>query len=152
MPTKLPIDWQLAESLYNQGFSMADIARKLNCNAATVRCHAVRYNWKQTASKAKEIVQQKSLKERGESHLEEVATIIERHIAAIKKKDPAKLSLADLEKLASIIERINKAGRLTFGLDAENGGPVMIGLRQTINLVSNQPVELVEVQTKQVEG
>ncbi len=58
MPKAIGIDWDLARGLAAQGFTPAQIAKKLNCNAGTIRSRACREKWSELAAKTQALMQQ----------------------------------------------------------------------------------------------
>src|SRR5438046_2211272 len=97
MPAPLKIDWEQAKGLFLKGVPLLEIARELGVNPATLRAHSSRHNWRGIAKRAELTMQRKSWSERAEDWPNRIADLTERHLAALELKDPAKLSLRDLQ-------------------------------------------------------
>lgn len=113
-------DWSVAQSLYNQGFSLAEIARKIDCNAGTLRSYATRHSWSQIKRDAANLASPKivSLDERANRWRSTIADEVDKQLADLQSKKRSKpMSLKELREYGEVLDLADKIARRTYGLD-----------------------------------
>ena len=144
-PRKLPNStWAEIRTAHASGIGLREIARKMNIPAGTVLARAKREGWTRRIESAKTLARQSApfavadaaaatMAERGQRHLQRVAGIVEKTLPAVERMKPG----AILDRIEDI-DRLDKIGRRTFGLDESGSGVVRI------DIYANAPERTVE--------
>lgn len=135
MPKALPIDYELVQALYLQGFSWGEISERVgNAKVDTLIRHAKRHGWIDAKRKAvaemserKQELVNSSFKERGERFLAAMANNAEKTLEQVESMTIPR-NWDDLALRETVLERVNKRARLTFGLDSEAGNQRIINV------------------------
>jgi len=136
--------WAEIRVAYASGIGLREIARNMGIPAGTVLARANREGWTRQIRAARAIVPAQpnrpatgtveavaaTLRERGARHLGRMAGIVERGVEHVEGMDSADI-LATVED----IDRLDRIGRRTFGLD-ETGAGVSVIVPIQINLGS----------------
>jgi hypothetical protein len=138
MPKQVDVDWQLAEGLYQQGLSCAEIARRLTCNASTVRTKALRGKWSEKKAQALEILKQSvadeplDVKKHADQWARDLMQVCQNHMDYLKEVKPGKLTPKDVQLGAQVLRIIDDVARRTLGLDSEQPKIQHVGLVQNV--------------------
>ena len=134
-PRKLPSStWAEIRTAHASGIGLREIARNMNIPAGTVLARAKRAGWTRRIESAKALARQSAtvavadaaaatMGERGQRHLQRVAGIVEKTLPAVERIKPG----AILDRIEDI-DRLDKIGRRTFGLDKSGSGVVRIDI------------------------
>lgn len=163
MPQRAVIDWTFAYALFLKEFTAKEIAEKLGQKLPCIAAHINRHKWVEKRNKLREELQitaNHSVRGSAAQAVTQVDAVIEKYknsvisvlnpaIAQLEKKGKRNLSLKDIDVLSRALETLDKVGRRTHGLDAENGRS-QIGLRQTI-VIQAPPSATVNVSSQVVD-
>ena len=129
-----PDQWAQIRVAYASGIGLREIARNMGIPAGTVLARAKREGWTRQIQEARAIVPAQtespsagtleavvgSLRERGKRHVGRMAGIVERGVGHVERMDDAGI----LDAVEGI-DRLDKIGRRTFGLDGAEGSAVV---------------------------
>ena len=117
--------WEQTKTAFASGIALREIARNRNIPEGTVLAHAKREGWTQQIQSATALATRenalaatpvesgaKIMHERAERHLERMAGISERGVDHVETMDGS-----GILKSVDRIEKLDKIGRRTFGLD-----------------------------------
>ena len=137
-PRKLPNStWAEIRTAHASGIGLRELARSMGIPAGTVLARARREGWTQRREHARSLAVTPaahpartpseaaavSIAERGQRHLQRVAGIVEKTLPAVERMKPG----AILDRIEDI-DRLDKIGRRTFGLDEGGSGVVRIDI------------------------
>ena len=138
MPREVDVDWQLAEGLFQQGLSCAEIARRLDCNASTVRTRSLRGKWSEKKAQALQILKQAAadepldVKKHADQWMRDLLQVCQTHMDYLKGVKPGKLAPKDVQLGAQVLRIIDDLTRRSLGLDNEQPKTVHVGLMQNL--------------------
>jgi hypothetical protein len=131
--------WQQVKTAYASGIGLREIARNMSIPEGTVLARAKREGWTHQIQSIKALAKRDdtstavtpfeavsaSMQQRGERHIGRVAGLTERMLVTFEQ-----LSEAEQLRFVDELEKIDKIGRRTFGLDetGHGGGNVMVNL------------------------
>jgi hypothetical protein len=129
--------WQQVRTAYASGIGLREIARNMSIPEGTVLARAKREGWTQQIQSVKALAKREgtspsvteavavTMQQRGERHTGRVAGLTERMLMTFEQ-----LSEGEQLRFVDELEKIDKIGRRTFGLDTENGhgGNVMVNV------------------------
>lgn len=140
--------WAELRTAHASGIGLRELARNMGIPAGTVLARAKREGWTRQLQSAKSIARQSSpsavavvdavaasMAERGQRHLQRMAGVVERTLPAVEAMPPEGI----LDRIEDI-DRLDKIGRRTFGLDEGGGGQVRISI-----FSSEQPRPVIDV-------
>ena len=129
MPKQANINWDEAKMLYFQGCPFAEIARRLNCNAATIRSHAHREDWHESKRKALEKTPQEvNWKEKAQAWPKRVALLMEKRLDYLESIPVEDLTMKELRELSSTTKETNEMAREAYGLNDDGHRTLHVGL------------------------
>ena len=129
--------WEQVKTAYASGIGLREIARNMGIPEGTVLARAKREGWTREIQSAKALAKCEdaivatpveavamSMQQRGERHLERMASVSERGVDHIEVMDgPGILRSIDQ------IEKLDKVARRTFGLDdTQATGPITLNV------------------------
>lgn len=119
--------------LYFQGTPFAEIARRLNCNAATIRSHAHREDWHGSKRKALEKAPQATdWREKAQSWPKRVATLMEKRLDYLESIPVEDLTMKELRELSATTKETDQMAREAYGLNDEGPKVFHVGLTQNV--------------------
>jgi len=117
--------WAEIRTAYASGIGLREIARNLGISEGTVLAHAKREGWSQKIRSAKALAKREdavlatpvqaaamTMQQRGERHLGRMAGVSERGVDHVETMDGS-----EILKSVDRIDKLDKIGRRTFGLD-----------------------------------
>jgi hypothetical protein len=118
--------WAEIRTAYASGIGLREIARNMAIPAGTVLAHAKREGWTRQIESSKALAKREetrlavtpveavamSMQKRGERHVEPMAGVSERGVDHIESMDGP-----EILKSVDRIDKLDKVGRRTFGLD-----------------------------------
>jgi len=117
--------WAEIQTAYASGIGLREIARNLGISEGTVLAHAKREGWSQKIRSAKALAKREdavlatpvqaaamTLQQRGERHVGRMAGVSERGVDHVETMDGS-----EMLKSVDRIDKLDKIGRRTFGLD-----------------------------------
>jgi len=133
--------WAEIRTAYASGIGLREIARNMGIPAGTVLAHAKREGWTRQIRAARAIVPVNqnrpaaspleavaaTMRERGERHLGRMAGIVERGVGHVVSMDGA-----DILEAVEDIDRLDRIGRRTYGLDDSHGENVFVPIQINI--------------------
>ena len=134
-PRKLPNStWAELRTAHASGLGLRELARNAGIPAGTMLARAWREGWTRRIESARTLARQgppvdvgeaaaASMAERGQRHLQRVAGIVERTLPAVEAMQPGEV----LDRAADL-DRLDKIGRRTFGLDESGGTKLAVNI------------------------
>lgn len=126
-------DWDQAKLMRFQGIAYKEIAQMLGVTEGCVRARASRQNWSRTEQKAEQAVElatknlvHGTLKQRADRFIEVMADDCEEAMELARKGKKPK-GMKGLYLRESVLEKLNKRARLTYGLDSDATSRVSAG-------------------------
>ncbi len=123
MPKASSVDWDKAKLLRYQGFTFKAIATKLGCTRGCIQSRSFRENWniknaevRQTTLSTLERGDRVSLQERAKKFVANMADDVDESLTLARSLTKP----ADYQELVTretALEKLNKRGRATYGLD-----------------------------------
>jgi hypothetical protein len=146
MPKTANINWDEAKMLYFQGCPFAEIARRLNCNAATIRSHAHREDWHGSKRKALEKAPQVvDWREKAEQWPKRVATLMEKRLDYLESIPVEDLTMKELRELSATTKETNEMAREAYGI-SDQAPKMYVGLYHNIVEVKlDKPAPMIDV-------
>lgn len=130
-PKKPQPNWTLAPLLRAQRFTYAQIAEKIGATEGAVKSRANRQDWNAQVARATEIAINDatvtSLKGRASQFVADMADDVDKTLRKVCKS-PIPKKMLDILDRESVLEKVNKRGRLTYGLDSDASSKVAAGV------------------------
>ena len=135
MPKHLKADYASAKALFLTGLPLPDIAEKTGINYGALRQHARRHNWVQNKGDIETIIEKHvatSIEDAAKRYIERSIKLDSRVFSALEAKRIEAMELEELEKVATIMAKVNPVARSNRGLDDDKHKTIHVGLTQNV--------------------
>jgi hypothetical protein len=144
-------DWGKAKVLFSQGFTSAEIAEELGCTRSVVTSRMRRHGWQQERDEIASTVRNRAIERVVDQMEDQAKRWVGRMVKDIEStmdaldRCPPKPDLRHLGERESVLEKLNRRARLTFGLDNESKTSVQIAFFNQPTKPEAQALEVQEV-------
>jgi hypothetical protein len=145
------IDWALAKVLFNQGLTSSEIAERVGCSRSAVTSRMSRDQWSDERDQIATLARSVAITRAADSLAEGAKRWVGRMVRDIEstmdalQECPPEPSLRQLMERESVLEKLNKRARTTFGLDSESKTTVQIAFFSSGPKPEPQAVDVQEV-------